>query len=635
MEFRLLGPVEAVDGDDVVALGAGRRRALLALLLVHRNELLSAERLIDELWGETPPPTAAKSLQVHVSQLRKALRAAGDASNGDRLVTRGHGYALRVGPDEVDSERFERLAGEGQRSLEAGDPGRARARLEEALELWRGDPLADVAYEPFAQHEIARLEELRLVALAARVDAALALGRHAETVGELEALARAYPLRERFRAQLMLALYRCGRQADALAAYRDARELLRDELGIEPGPELRELEGRILRQDPDLAVPRPTVSGPPEVSPSPSAPPAGSPAARRSAPRRVPLLLLGGGALLAVAAVIALVRSGGDADEVPSAPGPVLDAARNSVVALDRDGRRPELAVPLPGRPTDLAAAGGTVWVATVDAAGVSAVDTRTRSISRTVLLRGTPDAVAAGEGSIWVADSARGALVELEPGYDRVVRRIRYPRAPRRDAPRPGVRPRPRSGVALTPGTVWITNGSEDLLRVDARTGDVRALDAGAALHAVTAGAGAVWALSSTRSRVIRIDARSARITDRIPIARPGSESPFPIALAAGRRWVWVLNSNTATVTTIDARTRGVVTTVPIGVDRVPTDIATSGETAWVANGDGSASRIGGDATTAESVWIGESLERVAADPTRVWLTTSAIEANLGGGNG
>ena len=648
MEFRLLGPVEAVDDDRVAAVGAGKRLALLALLLVHRNELLPAERLIDELWGEAPPATAAKSLQVHVSQLRKALRAAGDAANGDRLVTRGHGYALRVEPDEVDSERFERSLREAQRSLAAGDARRACARLDEALALWRGDPLSDVAYEPFAQREIARLEELRVVALEVRLDAALALGRHGDAVGELEALVRAHPLRERFRAQLMLALYRCGRQADALAAYRDAGELLRDELGIEPGPELRELEGRILRQDPGLAAPRPPAaeaapSGPPAGSPPAMAAPAqpeppevgaAAPAARPLS-RRGPLLVLTGGALLAVVAAAALLRSGGSSDQAPVRSGPILDAARNSVVALDREGRGAELAVPLPGRPTDLAAAGGTVWVTTVDAAGVSAVDARTRSIARTVLLRGAPDAVAAGEGSLWVADSGRGELVEIEPGYDRIVRRIRYPRAPRRDAPRPGRRPRPRSALTVTGGSVWITNGSADLLRLDTRSGALRTIRAGAALHGIAAGSGAVWVLSSTRSSVLRVDPVTGRITDRIPIARPGAESPFPIGIAAGPRWIWVLNANTATVTRIDPRIRGVATTIPIGVDRVPTDIAASGDVAWVSNADGSASRIDGDATQAESVWIGESLELVAADPTRVWLTTSAIEANLGGGEG
>jgi DNA-binding beta-propeller fold protein YncE len=339
--------------------------------------------------------------------------------------------------------------------------------------------------------------------------------------------------------------------------------------------------------------------------------------------------------VLAAVAALAALRTGGGDEEERDRPALAIDAARNNVVALDRGGARPEAAVPLPGRPTDVTAVGDTVWIATVDATGVTAVDARTRAITRTVLLSGSPDAIAAGEGSIWVADSRRGTVTEVEAGYDRIVRRIALPPAPRRGTPRPGVRPRPRSGLAVAAGAVWVTNGSSRLTRVEAASGAVRRLPAGAALHAVAAGAGAVWALSSTASAVLRVDPASGAITDRIPIARPGAESPFPIGIAAGTRSVWVLNANTATLTQIDARTRGVVTTVPIGVDRVPTDVAAAGETVWVANGDGSASRVDTGAAEARTVWVGESLERVAAAPGRVWLTTTAIEQNLGGGDG
>src|SRR3954452_11635394 len=188
MEFRLLGPLEVLSGGRSVLVGGGKRRSLLGVLLVHSNEVVSAERLIDELWGERPPPTAAKSVQVYVSQLRKELQPDTPGANGGLLVTRSNGYQLRVGPDDVDVARFERALADGEQGLRHGEPARAAGALREALGMWRGPALADFAYEPFAQAEIARLEELRLGALEQRLDADLTLGRHAQVVGELEAL---------------------------------------------------------------------------------------------------------------------------------------------------------------------------------------------------------------------------------------------------------------------------------------------------------------------------------------------------------------------------------------------------------------------------------------------------------------
>jgi predicted ATPase/DNA-binding SARP family transcriptional activator len=255
MDFRILGPLEALDEGRAVALGGSKQRALLALLLLHANETLSTDRLIDELWGERPPPTAAKAVQVHISRLRKALAAgAGNGSDGV-VVTRERGYELRLDPDCLDAHRFERLLAKGRAELEAGDPERAASTLEAALSLWRGRPLDDVAYEPFAQREIARFDDLHVAALEQLVEAKLALGRHVEVVGQLETLIAEHPYREGLRAQLMLALYRSGRQAEALQAYQSARRALVEELGIEPGERLRELERAVLAQDAALATP--------------------------------------------------------------------------------------------------------------------------------------------------------------------------------------------------------------------------------------------------------------------------------------------------------------------------------------------------------------------------------------------
>jgi DNA-binding SARP family transcriptional activator len=245
MEFRLLGPLEVVEHDCLLALGGVKQRSLLAVLLLHANEVVSADRLIDELWGQTPPLTAGKSIQVYVSRLRKEL-------GEGRLATQAPGYILRVDPSELDLACFEQLLGEAR----GADAKSAAQKLRQALALWRGAALADLAYEPFVQAEIARLEELRWAAQEQRIDADLADGRHAELIGELEALIAEHPLRERLRRQLMLALYRSSRQAEALDTYREARRELSEELGLEPSGELKRLERAILHQDPALDLPQ-------------------------------------------------------------------------------------------------------------------------------------------------------------------------------------------------------------------------------------------------------------------------------------------------------------------------------------------------------------------------------------------
>jgi DNA-binding SARP family transcriptional activator len=251
VDFRILGPLEVVDERGPVRLRAAKQRALLAILLLHRNEVVSADRLIDELWGDRPPKTARKTLQMHVSHLRRVLPPG-------VLRTESPGYVLTVEPGELDLDRFEALVNQARSAA----PATAARLLREALALSRGPPLSDLEYEPFARGEVARLEEVRLAALEDRIDADHALGHHAELVGELESLAGAYPLRERIRGQLMLALYRSGRQAEALEAYRQARVALVEELGIEPGPELRALEQAILRHEvPAPEAPAAEVAG--------------------------------------------------------------------------------------------------------------------------------------------------------------------------------------------------------------------------------------------------------------------------------------------------------------------------------------------------------------------------------------
>ena len=249
MDFRILGPLEVSDGDRAVRLRGGKQRALLALLLVNANRTLAIDRIVDELWGEDVPETAQKMVQIYVSRLRKALPAG-------MLHTRPPGYALVVEPEALDLHRFEQLVAAARAALDAGHPDRAAEGFRAALELWRGPALAEFVSEPFARPETARLDELRLSALEERIESDLALGRDHALVPELEPLVAAHPFRERLRGQLMLALYRCGRQADALHVLQSGRHRLVEELGIAPGPALQELERRILNQDPSLDVDR-------------------------------------------------------------------------------------------------------------------------------------------------------------------------------------------------------------------------------------------------------------------------------------------------------------------------------------------------------------------------------------------
>src|SRR3954469_2627561 len=260
LDFRILGPLEVLADGVSLRLGGPRQRATLAILLLSANRVVPVERLADDLYAGRPPVTAVTQVQRQVSELRRALGAA------DAIETRAPGYVLRLGDDDLDLTRFERLAGEGECARARRDHASAAGLLREALGLWRGAPLADLAYESFVRAAVERLEELRLAALEERIDADLQLGRHAPLAAELEGLVAEQPLRERLRGQQMLALYRSGRQAEALEAYRATRQALVDSFGIEPGAALQALERAILTHDPSL-----------ETAAAPVPPPAGAP----------------------------------------------------------------------------------------------------------------------------------------------------------------------------------------------------------------------------------------------------------------------------------------------------------------------------------------------------------------------
>jgi DNA-binding SARP family transcriptional activator len=318
-DFLLLGPLEAVVEGASIRLPARKPRALLAVLLLSRNRVVSVGELIDDLWGEEPPDTATSALQVYVSQLRKAIGA-------DRVLTKPPGYAVRVEESELDLDRFERLVREGRELLAAGEADEASQQLRQALELWRGPALAEFSSEPFALEAGQRLEEEQLAALEDRIEADLALDRHVQLVPELEELVARAPFRERLRRHLMLALYRSGRQADALELYRRTRKTFADELGIEPSPELQELERSILRHEEALQPAR-----------APRA------ARERPAPRRSRrTLIVGVAALVAVVAagLVAVVARNGSESSASNRELTTFVSRLENFLVQSRDGRR-------------------------------------------------------------------------------------------------------------------------------------------------------------------------------------------------------------------------------------------------------------------------------------------------------
>jgi DNA-binding SARP family transcriptional activator/DNA-binding beta-propeller fold protein YncE len=493
-------------------LGGAKQRAVLALLLLHANEVVPTDRLIDELWGESPPESAANMLQGYVSHLRKTLEPGRRRGEHEVLVSRPPGYVLQVTPEQVDGARFERLVGEGRALLADGDAAAAAGRFRSALELWRGSALADLAYEPFATAHADRLEELRLAALEDRIDADLQQGRHHALVGELRELTAQHPLRERLRAQLMAALYRCGRQVEALDAYRDGRRVLRDELGIEPGPALRALEQAILRQDPELGEPDP-----------PPVPLVG--AIRRRRP-----LLAGAGvaAAVALAAGVAFWRSGGrHAVVVGPHSVAVIDPAKNAV--LDD--------IPVGAYPGPLASDDQFVYVANIGDATFSRILPDKRKVYDSGSLSRAID-LAAADGHLWAANGGVAGHTLAPPGTvldydlsDAHMETIRLGPSVEGDEE--------QTTVATGGGEVWGGNkDSATLTQLEPTTlAKVRGVaPGGLAVVRGPRGEPTVWASDPLRNRVVRIEGASPRIVAGIPIGGT------PSRLAADSHAVWVI---------------------------------------------------------------------------------------------
>jgi YVTN family beta-propeller protein len=566
MEFRILGPLEVCLEGRELSFGGAKQRAVLAVLLLHRNEVVSTDRLIDEVWGDHPPATAAKVVQVYVSQLRKALRGRRGQDEADNiLVTRAPGYVLRVEPGELDADRFEQFVDEGRRALVAGRPRLAAHTLLEGLALWRGPAFTDFALESFAQNEIARLEEARVSALEERIEADLALGRHAELIGELESLVAAYPLRERLRGQLMLALYRSGRQAEALGAYRDARRLLVEELGLEPSQELQGLEKAILVQDPLLAV-APVADGddlPVGVG--------AMPGERRSSrvrwlsrrPARavslVSALLLAGG----IAAAVALLTRG---------QAPLRSVPVNSLALIDASTGRLKGGIAVGARPTAVAVGEGSVWVANFDEQTLSRVDPVTRKELTRIPAGGAPTGLAVGDGFVWVTHGFVGTVSRIDPGLNRITATLQL-----------------GSGVAdvvVAANAVWVVNSIDGtVLRIDPATGAlVRTIAVGGSPTGVAADAHSLWI--ADRRSVVKVDVATNRVVTRIALRHQATR------VAVGGGAVWVSANLDNVVTRIDIATGSAAVEIPVG--KGPVGLAADTKAVWVADGlAGDVSRI------------------------------------------
>jgi YVTN family beta-propeller protein len=615
VDFRILGSLEVLEGERVLDVGGGKQRSVLALLLLHANEVVPTDRLIDDLWPNEAPPSAAKIVQVHVSRLRKALDGAGEGI----LLTRGHGYELRLASGELDLDRFRRLLEDGRTSLAANEPDKAAETLREALALWRGPPLSDFTYESFAQEEIGRLEELHLAALEERIEADLALGRHDAVVQELAGLVAGHPLRERLRGQLMLALYRSGRQAEALEVYRDARRTFADELGLEPSPRLQQLERAILSHDQAVQAPKRAST-------------------RERARRRGGLLIAAGGLLIVAAAIAVMVLTGSHT------PAGLKAVAADSVGVIDPDGNRIVDSVPVGSAPTGITFGRSGVWVISGPEETVTRIDRKTRT-TRTLAVGGPPIDVVVGDNAVWVLVSTPAAS-GAGGGPARIVRidpkTMGMETVPIRTASL-GFGSGPLQSLAATAGSVWVYSPGPrtTVSRIDTTTNTPTApFDAGPSLgfdsgtiggapgaSGIAASRTAVWVVGDPG--VIRIGTDLKAVS-----AQTGLGVVIPTALAVDEKTktLWVVSRpgfrccpaetvGTGTLTRIDTATNTVKDTISIGGN--PAGLALGEDSVWIADpGTRSVVRFDPRTNGYERIPVGGRPGGIAVGDGLVWIS-------------
>ena len=602
MEIRLLGAVEAYADGVALPLGGPRQRAVLADLALHAGQLVAAGRLIDDLWGGRPPISARHTLETYVSRLRHVLNA-----SGGLLVTGPGGYLLDVAPGCVDACQFRDLVARGSGARDQGDVPAAVTLLGSAVKLWRGPALADVQDAPFAVLAGQQLEEERLTASEKLVEARLALGQHRELVPELEALIADSPYREGFHAQLMLALYRSGRQAEALAAFGRARDLLAGELGIKPGRELRRLHRAVLLQAPELepdggtagSAPRPVaapVSGPSDQRlPAPGSLPARQPfpLGRRRAWRWAAAAVALG--LAAAIGVPVLLPTG-------QAPGGMLTDEIGEVTAAGGIGH----SLALPDPPGAAVAADGSVWVTSPEGNVVYRIDPVTPSIVQTIPVGAGPSAITAVGPDIWVANTLAGTVSRINPVANEVVQTISV-----------GAEP---TGLASGGESVWVADAAASTLSalspVSGQLTSTVALPSPP--FGVAFGAGAVWVTSPQGNSVTRVDPRSGQPGQQIPVGAG------PTAITFGFGSVWIANGLDSTVSRVDPGTDAVTATIPAGDG--PDALAIAGNSVWAADRLASAlTRISArNGSPAPMIPVGAGPVALAADGGGVWVVAS-----------
>jgi DNA-binding SARP family transcriptional activator/streptogramin lyase len=600
LSFHLLGRLEAYSDGVKVDLGPRKQRAVLALLLLNANRVVSMERLIDDLWGDFPPTTARAALQVYVAGLRKAL-----GTDGATLRTRAPGYVLEVEEGSLDLDRFVQLCADAH---ESPDSERRAALLHEALELWRDEPLPELRAEPFSSAAVAQLEQLRLRALEERIDADLALGRDAELVTELEALVAEHPYREGLRAQLMLTLYRSGRQAGALDVYQSGRRALQDDLGLEPGKELRDLEAAILRQDEALSFAR---SVPAEPEPEPEQPPS----AGRLSRRAVIAACIAGFAAVALGRGLAALRSGsGSAAQIEPGSVGVIDPVTRGVVADVPVG----FASPL------IAAGEGSVWVVDPIGSTLTRIDPETNAVvtpQRGIPANGIPVSLAVGEGSVWIALNEGRVLSVLEVGPELGDLRRRIPL----DTRVVGAFSLVGASVELAvgAGAVWaLERARGQLTRIDPDTGRRRPLADGlGASSSIAVDGDAVWLGGPEGVR--KLDARTglelgSALVGRVPESTRSS-------IAVGREAVWFVGESSARLWSIDPRSVSTVGSEPIVAS--PSAVAVDADGAvWVASGAAaSLSRLEPSTNAVETLETGVTAHGLVAGFGRIWTSPGA----------
>jgi DNA-binding SARP family transcriptional activator/DNA-binding beta-propeller fold protein YncE len=588
MEYRILGPLEVVDEGEPVPVGRLKERLVLATLLLHANEFVARERLMDELWGSSPPPTARKVVNVYVSQLRKALIRNGH----DPITTEDGGYRIGVDADSLDVTRMQRLLTRARDQTSAGEVEQAAELLREALALWRGPTLAGLLFESRGRDEIERLDDLRLTALMDRIDCDLALGRHQEVLGELHVLVAEHPLQERLRGQQMLALYRAGRQADALDAYRQARRALVDELGIEPSEALQRLQQGILRHDPALETPAGTAGVPSlqlRTSP-PAAPTSTSTPRRHRRPRRRLLAAVGVGVVALAGSLAFLSTRAGGHDG--SRPAPQI--AANSIAQLDPRSGEVLSDVPVGIEPGSMAFSGSSMWLVNRGSGTITRYNVR-RGTRHTIGVASTPyDIAADAEGNVWVSDrkptvtwilhAAAGAGTAAVPPV-------------LKDVSIPGTA---AGAEAVGAGYLWViagpllrSSGNNRVSLIDVSSHElVKSIPLHGQTTAIAFAFGSAWVGS--------YDARDS--TSWLSIVRPGSSRPTRLRLEAGDGWgpldiaagagsIWVLTS-AGTVVKIDPETQRVLARRSIAAQQ-PRWLAAGDGAVWTANLSDSLSQI------------------------------------------